>query len=187
MRRCYTQPHLDRFGKKRKRNYDGFSGTANRAGSETGAPLARGNESDGMNARPGGIHRLRALWRAKFFSPKDFVRRAVLIGLLYGVASVAGLKEFTSILNGTTGSVEMDWRLSAFLGIGYVILHLAFVLLVPILLLAAAGLAFWNRIRGTSEAVPASGFTSASSNFEPKDLKHAPGSLASALEPFLKQ
>ncbi|HSU53811.1 MAG TPA: hypothetical protein VLT36_07140 [Candidatus Dormibacteraeota bacterium] len=77
------------------------------------------------------------LWRAKFLAPKDLVRRAIVIAVLYLLASLAGLREFTSLLSNTAGSVELGFRMSAFLGIGYVVLHLAFVLLVPILLLSA--------------------------------------------------
>ena len=92
------------------------------------------------------IQRLMKLWRAKFFSPKDFVRRALIICVLFGVAHLLGLKEFTSVLNGTTGSLALGWTISAMLGLAYVILYVAFVLLVPILLLAAAMLAVWARI-----------------------------------------
>ena len=90
--------------------------------------------------------RLAALWRAKFFSPKDFVRRALIIALLFGVAHLFGLKEFTSILNGTTGSVALGWTTSVLLGLTYVFLYIAFVLLVPIFLLTAAILFVWARI-----------------------------------------
>jgi hypothetical protein len=64
---------------------------------------------------------------------------------LYLVVHLAGLREFTSLLNGTIGSVELGWRLSAFLGLAYIFIYLAFVLLVPILLLAAVLLALWQR------------------------------------------
>jgi hypothetical protein len=85
------------------------------------------------------------LWRAEFCSPKDFARRAVLISIMFLAVHVAGLKEFTSMLNGTTGSVELSWGLSAFLGLMYILGWLAFVILVPILLLAAAMLVIWSR------------------------------------------
>ena len=63
------------------------------------------------------------------------------------------MKEFTSILNGTTGSVELGWGLSAFLGLMYILGWLAFVILVPILLLAAAMLVIWY---GVSSGVTSS-------------------------------
>lgn len=82
--------------------------------------------------------RLRNVWHAEFFSPKDFVRRAILISLVFLIAHLAGLREFTSVLNGTVGAVGMSWEKSALLGFIYILLYLAFVLAVPILLLAAA-------------------------------------------------
>jgi hypothetical protein len=51
------------------------------------------------------------------------------------------------VLNGTMGSVQLGFGISAFLGLSYVFVYLAFVLLVPILLLAAAMLAAWKRFR----------------------------------------
>lgn len=76
-------------------------------------------------------------WDAEFLSAKDFVRHAVLICLVFAVAHLAGLREFTSVLNGTTGSTELGWETSALLGVGYILLYLAVVLLVPTLILAA--------------------------------------------------
>jgi hypothetical protein len=99
-----------------------------------------------MNRRV--LQRFRNLWRAEFLSPKDFLRRALVISLLFLIAHLADLREFSSLLNGTTGSVELGWRLSAFFGLSYIVLYLAFVLLVPILILAAALLVLWQRIFG---------------------------------------
>jgi hypothetical protein len=90
---------------------------------------------------------VRRAWGADFLSPKDLVKRAVLIALLYGVVWAGGLKEYTSVLSNTTGSVEAGFWLSAFLGLAYISLYLAFVLLVPIFLLAAAMLSGWKRLR----------------------------------------
>lgn len=100
------------------------------------------NDSRSADSR----RRLAAIWRAEFFSPKDLVRRALVITAIYVVAHLAGLREFASILNGTVGSVALGWGLSAFLGLGYIFAYLAFVVLVPMLILAAALLAFWNRV-----------------------------------------
>ena len=90
--------------------------------------------------------RLAGLWRAELFSPKDFVRRAVTIVIIFLAVHIAGLREYTSILNGTVASAELGRGMSAFLGLAYVFAYLAFVLLVPILLLAAAMLAGWERL-----------------------------------------
>ena len=94
-----------------------------------------------------GLRRLADLWKADLFSPKDLVRRAAVVAGLYWAAELAGLREFTSIINGTMGSVELGWRLSGFLGLAYLAVYLAFVLLAPMLLLAAAMLEGWKRIR----------------------------------------
>ncbi len=62
---------------------------------------------------------------------------AILICLAYIVVDLAGLREFASILNGTVGSVALGWDVSAILAVTYVAIYLAFVVAVPILLLAA--------------------------------------------------
>jgi hypothetical protein len=69
-----------------------------------------------------------------------------MISVIYLIASFTNLQEFTTVLNGTMGSVEMGWWSSACLGLASVLLYLAFVLIVPMLLLAAAFLAIWKRI-----------------------------------------
>jgi hypothetical protein len=104
--------------------------------------------------------KLSTLWRAEFCSPKDLVRRAAVIALVFLVIHLAGLREYTSILNGTPGSVEMSWRTSALLGLTYIFAYLAFVLLAPILLLAAAILAVWKRLRSANAGQPANSLLS---------------------------
>ena len=89
--------------------------------------------------------RVAAPWRAEFCSPKDFLRRALVICVLFLIAHLAGLREFTSVLNGTTGSLELGRQLSVTLGLSYIVLYLAFILLVPILILAAIILALWRK------------------------------------------
>lgn len=84
---------------------------------------------------------------ADFFSPKDFVRHALLIVLVFALIHAIGLREYTSILNGTTGSVEMDPDYAALLGIVYVLFYLAAILGAPILLIAAGFIAVWQKIR----------------------------------------
>src|ERR1041385_2860970 len=88
------------------------------------------------------------LWHADFFSPKDFVRRAIFISVAFLIIHLAGLKDFATILNGTMGSVELGWAMSAFLGLLYICAWLGLVVLVPILLIAAVLLSIWNRLRG---------------------------------------
>jgi hypothetical protein len=89
--------------------------------------------------------RVGALWRADFLSPKDLVRRALLLAVLYGIVSAFGLREFTTILNGTVGSIALGWHVSAFLGLLYIISYLAFILGTPTLLIAAGILFLWKK------------------------------------------
>jgi hypothetical protein len=105
-------------------------------------PLASPPQETSLAVGP----RLLKLWRAKFFSPKDFVRRAIIISCFFALAHLFGLKEFTSVLNGTAGSVALGWTASAILGLTYVFLYVAFILFVPIFLLAAGMLSLWERL-----------------------------------------
>jgi hypothetical protein len=100
-------------------------------------------------------HQLAALWRAEFLSPKDFLRRAAMLAIIFLAVHLAGLREYTCILNGTAGSVALSRGLSAFLGLTYVFAYLGFVLLVPILLLAAAMLVAWKRLSRGRESLAA--------------------------------
>jgi hypothetical protein len=84
-------------------------------------------------------------WHAELFSPAGFVQRAIVISVGYLLVHLAGLREYTSVLNGTVGPESAGWTVSAILGITYIIIYLAFVVLVPVLLLAAGILALWQR------------------------------------------
>src|SRR5215831_2710599 len=86
---------------------------ASRGGEEGSASLPRPLQPG--EVRPLLIDRVLAFWYAEFLSPKDLVRRAIVIAVVFALARVFGLKEFTSILNGTTGSVGLGWGVSAFL------------------------------------------------------------------------
>lgn len=83
------------------------------------------------------FHRCRRFGRAEFLTPKDFLLRAAVIGVFFLVAHLAGLREYTSFLSGTVPSPDMGWQRAAFFGLVYLILYFTFVLLVPILLIAA--------------------------------------------------
>jgi hypothetical protein len=92
--------------------------------------------------------------RAEFLSPKDLLQRAGAISVLFLVVHLAGLREFTSVLNGTIGSVAAGWKLSSFLALIYILLYLAFVILVPVLVLAALMLMVWQRCVRKEENFP---------------------------------
>jgi hypothetical protein len=87
--------------------------------------------------------------RSEFLSAKDMIQRAAAISGLFLVAHLAGFREFTGILNGTIGSLALGWNLSAFLAVFYIVLYLAFVILVPVLVLAAVILMIWQRLQQT--------------------------------------
>ena len=89
--------------------------------------------------------------RAEFLSPRDLLQRAGAISVLFLAVHLAGLREFTSVLNGTIGSVAAGWKLSGFLALIYILLYLAFVILVPVLVLAATLLVVWQRFRRKKE------------------------------------
>ena len=99
-------------------------------------------------------NRLVSLWRADFCSSKDFVRRALLIAVTFLAVHLAGLREFTSILTGTAGSTKLGWGTCAFLGLTYIVAYLAFVLLVPSLLLASGLLVLRRRWRAPRVSQP---------------------------------
>jgi hypothetical protein len=82
--------------------------------------------------------------RAEFLSAKDMIQRAAAISGLFMLVHLAGFREFTGILNGTIGSLALGWNLSAFLAVVYILLYLAFVILVPVLVLAAVILSVWQ-------------------------------------------
>jgi hypothetical protein len=89
--------------------------------------------------------RLVRFWRADFFSPQGFLTRALVISAVFLAVHLAGLRDYTSVLNGTVGPASASWRTSAFFGLAYLVIYLAFVLVVPVLILAAGILAVWRR------------------------------------------
>jgi hypothetical protein len=89
--------------------------------------------------------RIQWFWRAELFSPAGFLQRALVISTGFLLVHLAGLREYTSVLNGTTGPESAGWASSAFFGVTYIIIYLAFVILAPVLVLAAGILAVWQR------------------------------------------
>jgi hypothetical protein len=84
--------------------------------------------------------------RAPLLSPRGLMIRAALVALAFGLAHAAGLRAYTSILSGTspTGNPADGW--AVLLGCVYVFLYFAFVLAVPIALIAAALMALGTRL-----------------------------------------
>lgn len=88
------------------------------------------------------------------FAPSGLVFRALIIGLLFALAHLAGWREYTGILCGTTAAPGANFMAIALRGLLYVMLYLLTVLAVPVMLAASAFLYFWarredrNKIRG---------------------------------------
>jgi hypothetical protein len=90
--------------------------------------------------------------RAEFLSARDMLQRAAAISVVYLVMHLAGFREFTGILNGTIGSLTLGWNLSAFLAVIYIAFYLMFVILVPVLILAALILTVGQRLHQKSSS-----------------------------------
>jgi hypothetical protein len=84
-------------------------------------------------------------WTGAFFSAKYFLWRALALGVLFLVVQLAGLREYTTFLSGTTASPDISLRQSAFFGMIYLALYMGTVVLAPILTLAAGLLTLWER------------------------------------------
>ena len=97
------------------------------------------------------LKKLAIFQRAEFLSAKDLLRRALAISVLFLAVHLAGFREFTGVLNGTIGSLTLGWNLSAFLAVIYIVFYLAFVVLVPVLVLAAIILTVGRRSLGKSQ------------------------------------
>jgi len=89
--------------------------------------------------------------RAELLSARDLLQRAAAICGLFLLVHLAGFREYTGILNGTIGSMALGWKLSTFLAVFYIVLYLAFVIVVPVLVLAAGILVVWGRLRNKAE------------------------------------
>jgi hypothetical protein len=79
-------------------------------------------------------------------SPVGFVATALLIALVFAIVHVLGWREHTTFLSGTPVSAGAGADQSEVLGTAYIAAYLAFVLLCPILLLAAGLLWLGERL-----------------------------------------
>lgn len=91
--------------------------------------------------------------RRSIGSPQYLLEWAAMLTILFVVVKLAGLREFTSVLNGTIGSTSLSWQTASFLGAAYIFVYLGFVLGVPILILAAGILKLWGKVVATKGAV----------------------------------
>ena len=79
------------------------------------------------------------------FSPQGFVVRALILAVLFALCQALGWREHTTFLSGTAASAGTDANTSAVLGLVYMAAYFGFVLLAPILLIAAAIFLGFNR------------------------------------------
>jgi hypothetical protein len=84
--------------------------------------------------------------RSTIASPLYLLEWAVLLTVLFIIVQLAGLRDYTSVLNGTVGSTHLSWQTASFLGAAYIFVYLGFVVVAPILILAAGILKVWQRI-----------------------------------------
>lgn len=82
----------------------------------------------------------RLLIPADWFSPGFFLSRALFIALIYVIVNAAGLVEYTTFISGTVEGASPTQ--AALLGLFYMMVYFAFVLVAPILVIAAGLLLF---------------------------------------------
>jgi hypothetical protein len=88
---------------------------------------------------------LRHVWNSDPFSPTAFVVRAVILAGAYCVVELAGLREYTTFLSGTSANLNMSWHTAATLGLIHLLFYMAFIFVVPISLITAGLLVLWNK------------------------------------------
>jgi hypothetical protein len=91
---------------------------------------------------------LSRLWHAETFSATAFVVRAIMIAVLFCASELAGLREYTTFLSGTSANITLGWPMASALGLLHLLLYVGVILLAPISLIAAGLIAGWNRWKG---------------------------------------
>ena len=81
----------------------------------------------------------------QLLSPADLLLKAAFIVVAFGICELAGLREHTTIISGTTASPGISPALSAVWAALYMVVYFALVVLVPILVFAAGLLFLANR------------------------------------------
>jgi len=87
-----------------------------------------------------------APWSGAFFSPRFFLVRAAALEIFFLLAHLAGLREYTTFLTGTTANPALSMKLSALYGTTYLVLYMGCVVMAPILGLAGGLLAVRERL-----------------------------------------
>lgn len=104
---------------------------------------------------------LRRVWKADAFSPTAFVVRAIIIAVCYCLSELAGLREYTTFLSGTSANLNVSWQTAATLGLIHMLLYVAFILLVPVSIITASLLLVWNKWRRPCQAIDRAAHTTA--------------------------
>lgn len=107
-----------------------------------------------MNAKP--RSRMRQFTTLEVFSPAGLALAALLWALLWALCELVGMREATTFLSGT--AVGGDFTGTGRRGILYLLSYFGFVLGTPILLIASALLALWQKYlaaRRSAKNIPA--------------------------------
>ena len=99
-----------------------------------------------MNAKPRG---------GGMFSPQGFLLRALLLAVFFGIVHASGWREHTTFLSGTAVSTDTSLNVSMVCGLIYLLAYFGFVLLAPILILAAGILSGLSLLRKRGNCPPA--------------------------------
>jgi hypothetical protein len=83
--------------------------------------------------------------KEEFFSAKFFLIRAAVLAGLFLVVQLAGLREYTTFLSGTTDNPGMSIEHSELLGVIYILMYLGCVVIAPIFLLTGGMLMLWKK------------------------------------------
>ena len=84
-------------------------------------------------------------FRAPVLSPKGLILRGALLALIFTICEAAGLREHTTFISGTPTEAGGSVNASAILGVIYLAAYFGFVLVTPILMIAAGLLAVWEK------------------------------------------
>jgi TRAP-type C4-dicarboxylate transport system permease small subunit len=97
-------------------------------------------------------------WLRRLFSaglsPAGLLVRAALVVVFFAICHIAGWREHTTFLSGTSASADGGVNTSAVLGVIYMASYFGFVLLTPILALAAGILFVFDHRMKRREANP---------------------------------
>jgi hypothetical protein len=85
--------------------------------------------------------------RTEFFTARYFLTRGLELAGLFLIAHLAGLREYTTFLSGTTGDLGTTVERSGVYGTIYIVLYLGCVVVAPVFVLAAGLLTLWNKAR----------------------------------------